>query len=73
MREFFTSQYFKDHKGNLSMARLLVFLSFIVAAPVLLWLHTENAMTIFLSAFVINYAVGKTNETFDKRGKDANI
>lgn len=50
--------------GELSMSRLLVFLAFLIAAPITWRIGTTEALGTFLGAFVIQYAAGKTADVF---------
>ena len=57
-------EFFEGNKHQLSMARLLVFAAFVVAAPLTWRIATTEALATFLGAFVINYAAGKTADVF---------
>lgn len=57
-------EFFEGTNNRLSMARLLVFLAFIVASPLVWVIRTTEALATFLGAFVINYAAGKTADIF---------
>lgn len=63
--------FFQDDLGNKSMSRLILFGAFIVTSGIALWLHTEGSLDAMLTAWVANYGIAKTNETFrSNKGQD---
>lgn len=57
-------EFFEDSTGRASSSRLLVIGAFLVSAPLTWKIGTSEALGIFLGAFVINYAAGKTADIF---------
>lgn len=70
MFKLFDSEFFKDGDGQKSMSRLLVFLAFVVSTPILWIDHSVEALSVFLGAFVINYAAGKAADIFKKGNRN---
>lgn len=52
-------EFFEGSENRLSIARLLQFLAYPPATGVLIWIHTTEAMSLYLSAFVLNGLAGK--------------
>jgi len=52
-------EFFESDTGSLSMARLLQFMAYPPATGVMLWIHTTEAMSLYLAAFVTNGVLGK--------------
>lgn len=65
-------EFFEDSDGRGSMSRLLVFMAFIAATPILFVIRTTEALSVFLGAFVVNYATGKISDIFTKSKGAAN-
>ena len=59
--------------NRLSMARMLQLLAYPPATAVMIWIHTTEAMSLYLSAFVLNGAVSKGLDVMakNKAGKNA--
>lgn len=62
-------EFFEGDNKSLSMPRLLCFLSFSPATLVLFWLHSETALGIYLSVYVIQYGLGKATDIFMPKAK----
>ena len=63
-------EFFQGEGNSLSMARLLQFMAFFPATGVMAYIHTTEALTMYLGAFVAN---GVLNKFADKKGnKNAN-
>lgn len=60
------SEFFKSDAGHKSMSRLLPFMAFFPATAVLLWIHTEGALTAYLAAYVLHYGVSKCADAYSK-------
>lgn len=52
-------QFFKGEGNQLSMARLLAFMSWFPATAVLIYLKTEGALGLYLGVFVGNATIQK--------------
>lgn len=52
-------EFFTGEGDTLSMARLLQFLSFFPATGVLIFIHTTEALSLYLGAFVANGVLQK--------------
>ncbi len=63
--KFLQSEFFCNNIGQKSMSRLLPFMAFLPATIVLLWLHTENALTSYLGAYVLGYLGGKCADAYN--------
>jgi hypothetical protein len=53
------AKFFEGDDGLPSMPRLIVFASWFPATGVLWYLHNENALSIYLMTFVVQYVAGK--------------
>lgn len=58
------SEFFKNNLGQKSMSRLLPFMAFVPSTIVLFWLHTEGALTAYLSSYVAGYLGGKCADAY---------
>lgn len=58
-------EFWEADNGRMSMARLLQFLSFPPATGILIYMHTTEALSMYLSAYVLN---GIANKGIDKWG-----
>lgn len=65
---FMWVEFFEDNSKRLSMPRLLVFLSFPPATIILAWIHTTEALSVYLGAYVLNYGLGKFGDAWENRG-----
>jgi hypothetical protein len=62
-------EFFEGENRRLSMARGIMFASWFPASGIAIWIHTTEALSVYLGAFVIN-SIG--NKAFDvQRGKHA--
>lgn len=52
-------EFFEGENKQLSMGRLLQFLAYPPATGVMIWIHTTEAMSLYISAFVLNGIAGK--------------
>jgi hypothetical protein len=52
-------EFFYGEHDQLSMYRLLQFLAYFPATATLLWIHTTEALSMYLLAFVTNGVAGK--------------
>lgn len=59
-------EFFHGENNQLSMYRLLQFLAFFPATATLLWIHTTEALSMYLLAFVTN---GVANKFIDMKGR----
>lgn len=57
-------QFFESDGGQLSMSRLLAFLSFFPATVVVLSTKTDNALQWYVGAYVTGYVGGKCMDAF---------
>lgn len=55
-------QLFEGEGSNLSMTRLLCFMSFFPATYMALTLMTENALTIYVGCYALAYLGGKVGD-----------
>jgi hypothetical protein len=53
-------QFFEDNKGELSMTRLLCFLSFWPASYVVIMDRSEQTLAWYLGTFALSYLGGKS-------------
>lgn len=60
------SEFFVGEDGQLSMHRLLQFLAFFPASGVLIYIRTTEALSMYLTAFVLN---GVANKWLDVKGR----
>lgn len=58
------SEFFESDSGRLSMTRLLLFMSYFPATYVMVVQPTETIFGLFLGAFVMGYAGGKSADTW---------
>lgn len=66
------TQFFEGDDGRLSMTRLLAFMSFFPASSVLAVSHSDTALGLYLSAYVLQLVGGKTADAYmQKVKKDA--
>lgn len=68
-------ELFEGDNSQLSMTRLLCFMSFFPASAVVLYEHSENTLGWYLGAYVLGYVGGKTADVFmkDKPPQDTNV
>lgn len=64
------AEFFEDSDGHLSMTRLLAFMSFFPASSVLGVSHTDNALTVYLGAYVLQLVGSKGVDAY--KVKNAN-
>lgn len=66
-------EFFEGDDGRMSMARLMIFMSFFPASYVVVLSCTEMALGVYLSAYVGGYLGGKGADIFkqNRGGKDA--
>lgn len=57
-------EFFESDTGRLSMTRLLLFMSYWPATYVMVMQPTETIFGLFLGAFVMGYAGGKSADTW---------
>lgn len=57
------AEFFQDTAGALSMTRLLCFLSLFPSSYVLVMTKTDEALGLYLGAYVIGYLGGKWADT----------
>ena len=50
------------------MSRLLPFMAFFPATIVVLWVHTETALGVYLGAYVTGYLGGKCADAYSSKG-----
>lgn len=55
-------QFFEGEKNQLSITRLLCFLSFFPATVMATRLNTENALTIYVGCYALSYLGGKMTD-----------
>ncbi len=65
--KLFESEFFRNNLGQKSMSRLLPFMAFIPSTIVLLWIHTEGALSSYLGAYVIGYLGGKCADAYSQK------
>lgn len=58
------AQFFENNQGQKSMSRLLPFMSFFPSTIVVLWLHTEAALGIYIGSYVGGYLGGKCADAY---------
>ncbi len=66
-KSFLDSDFFESNSGQKSMSRLLPFMAFFPATIVLLWVHTEGALTAYLGAYVLHYGVSKCADAYNEK------
>lgn len=66
-------EFFKSDKGNLSMTRLLCFMSWFPASFVLIKTQNENMFITYLSIFVGGYVAGKWADVQNTKNKGENV
>lgn len=59
-------EFFLGEDDQLSMHRMLQFLAFFPATGVMVWIHTTEALSMYLGAFVLN---GVANKWLDVKGR----
>jgi hypothetical protein len=52
-------EFFEGDNNRMSMSRLLSFLSLFPATTVLIYIHSEEALAYYLSAYTLGYVGGK--------------
>lgn len=60
-------EFFESDEGQLSMSRLLCFMSFFPASYVFVIRQTDDMMLYFLGAFVLGYIGGKGADVYAGR------
>ncbi len=61
-------EFFQDNKGDMSMSRLLSFLSFFPATVVVLSTKTNDALQWYVGAYAVGYVGGKAVDAFWGQG-----
>ncbi len=67
-------EFFQDVNGDPSMARLIIFGSWLVSSSIMFWIQYQGKMTegylgLYLANFVVNYGLSKYNDTKLALGK----
>lgn len=65
------AEFFEGDNKRLSMTRLLAFMSFFPASSVLGVSHSDTALTVYLSAYVVQLVGGKTADAWMQKVKNA--
>ena len=63
-------EFFEGDDKQLSMTRLLCFLSFFPSSTVVLMTKDDNALGWYLSAYVLGYVGGKIGDAIGRKNKE---